>query len=228
MDDEAFALERDRMLEDQLRRRDITDRRVLAAMRQVPRHRFVRPADRHLAYADAPLPIGKLQTISQPYIVALMTQWLEPQPDDQVLEVGTGSGYQAAVVARLVRRVITVERIPELAAQARKILTELGVLNVEVVEGDGTCGYPDEAPYAGILVTAGAPSVPEALRQQLAEGGRLVLPVGSRDGQMLERWTRGGDDFHRERIAPVAFVPLIGEQGWNEASAAGDGWTFGL
>lgn len=228
MDDEAFALERDRMLEDQLRRRDITDRRVLAAMRQVPRHRFVRPADRHLAYADAPLPIGKLQTISQPYIVALMTQWLEPQPDDQVLEVGTGSGYQAAVVARLVRRVITVERIPELAAQARKILTELGVLNVEVVEGDGTCGYPDEAPYAGILVTAGAPSVPEALRQQLAEGGRLVLPVGSRDGQMLERWTRGGDDFHRERIAPVAFVPLIGEQGWNEASAAGEGWTFGL
>jgi protein-L-isoaspartate(D-aspartate) O-methyltransferase len=225
MDD--HALERDRMLEDQLRRRDITDRRVLAAMRQVPRHRFVRPADRHLAYADAPLPIGMHQTISQPYIVALMTQWLEPQPDDQILEVGTGSGYQAAVVAGLVRRVITIERIPELAAQARKILTELGVLNVEVVEADGTRGYPDEAPYAGILVTAGAPRVPEALRQQLAEGGRLVLPVGSRDGQMLERWTRRGDDFHRERIAPVAFVPLIGEEGWSETSAAGEGWTFG-
>ena len=226
MDD--HALERDRMLDDQLRRRDITDRRVLAAMRQVPRHRFVRPADRHLAYADAPLPIGMHQTISQPYIVALMTQWLEPQPEDRILEIGTGSGYQAAVVARLVRRVITVERIPELAAQARKILTELGVLNVEVVEGDGTCGYPDEAPYAGILVTAGAPRVPEALQQQLAEGGRLVLPVGSRDGQMLERWTRRGDDFRRERIAPVAFVPLIGEQGWSEASAADEGWTFGV
>ena len=226
MDDDAFALERDRMLDDQLRRRDITDRRVLDAMRQVPRHRFIRPADRHLAYADSPLPIGMRQTISQPYIVALMTQWLEPEPDDQVLEIGTGSGYQAAIMARLVRQVISVERIPELAAEARRILAELGVSNVEVVEGDGTCGYPDKAPYAGILVTAGAPRVPDPLRQQLAEGGRLVLPVGSRDGQMLERWTRGGDDFHRERIAPVAFVPLIGEQGWNEVSAAGEGWTF--
>jgi protein-L-isoaspartate(D-aspartate) O-methyltransferase len=227
MDDDAFALERDHMLEHQLRRRDITDQRVLAAMRQVPRHRFVRPADQSLAYADGPLPIGRSQTISQPYIVALMTQWLEPQADDQVLEVGTGSGYQAAILARLVRRVITVERIPELAAQARRILAELGVLNVEVVEGDGTCGYPDEAPYAGILVTAGAPRVPDPLRQQLAEAGRLVLPVGSRDGQMLERWTRRGEGFQRERIAQVAFVPLIGEQGWSEASAAGEGWTFG-
>ncbi len=227
MDDDAFALERDRMVDDQLRRRDITDPRVLAAMRQVPRHRFIRAADRHLAYADSPLPIGMRQTISQPYIVALMTQWLEPHPDDQVLEIGTGSGYQAAIVARLVRQVISVERIPELAAEARRILAELGVNNVEVVEGDGTCGYPDGAPYAGILVTAGAPRVPDALRRQLAEQGRLVLPVGSRDGQMLERWTRRGDDFHRERIAPVAFVPLIGEQGWNEATAAGEGWTFG-
>ncbi len=196
-------------------------------MRQVPRHRFIRAADRHLAYADSPLPIGMHQTISQPYIVALMTQWLEPHPDDQILEIGTGSGYQAAIVARLVRQVISVERIPELAAEARRILSELGVSNVEVVEGDGTGGHPDGAPYAGILVTAGAPRVPDPLRQQLAEGGRLVLPVGSRDGQMLERWTRHGDDFHRERIAQVAFVPLIGEQGWNEATAAGEGWTFG-
>ena len=223
MDDDTFGLERDRMLEDQLRRRDITDRRVLAAMRQVPRHRFVRPADQRLAYEDGPLPIGRGPTISQPYIVALMTQWLEPQPDDQVLEIGTGSGYQAAVVARLVRRVISVERIPELAAQARRILAELGVLNVEVIDGDGTCGYPDAAPYAGILVTAGAPRVPDSLRRQLAERGRLVLPVGSRDGQMLERWTRRGDDFHRERIAPVAFVPLIGEQGWTEEAAGREG-----
>jgi protein-L-isoaspartate(D-aspartate) O-methyltransferase len=223
-DEETFALERDRMVEEQLRGRDITDGRVLAAMRQVPRHHFVRPVDSHLAYADCPLPIGRGQTISQPYIVALMTQLLEPNPDDTVLEIGTGSGYQAAILARLVGRVISVERIPELAAEARRLLARLGVTNVEVQEGDGTQGCPDRAPFAGIVVTAGAPSVPEPLRQQLAEGGRLVLPVGSRDSQMLERWTRHGEDLRRERIAPVAFVPLIGEKGWSEAAAAGEGW----
>jgi protein-L-isoaspartate(D-aspartate) O-methyltransferase len=226
-DEETFALERDRMVEEQLRGRDITDRRVLAAMRQVPRHHFVRPVDLHLAYADCPLPIGKGQTISQPYIVALMTQLLEPDPHDTVLEIGTGSGYQAAILAQLVGLVISVERIPELAAEARRLLTRLGVTNVEVQEGDGTQGCPDRAPFAGIVVTAGAPSVPEPLRQQLAEGGRLVLPVGSRDGQVLERWTRHGEDLRRERIAPVAFVPLIGEKGWSEAAAAGEGWRCG-
>jgi protein-L-isoaspartate(D-aspartate) O-methyltransferase len=225
-DEESYALERDRMVEEQLRGRDITDRRVLAAMRQVPRHRFVRPADLHLAYADCPLPIGHGQTISQPYIVALMTQLLEPNPDDTVLEIGTGSGYQAAILAQLVGQVISVERIPELAAQTRLLLVRLGVTNVEVREGDGTQGCVDRAPFAGIVVTAGAPRVPEPLRQQLADGGRLVLPVGSRDGQMLERWTRCGEDLQRERIAPVAFVPLIGEQGWSEAAAAGEGWRF--
>ena len=225
--EETFALERDRMVEEQLRGRDISDRRVLAAMRQVPRHRFVRPADLHLAYADCPLPIDRGQTISQPYIVALMTQLLEPNPDDIVLEIGTGSGYQAAILAQLVGQVISVERIPELAAETRLLLVRLEVANVEVREGDGTRGCPDRAPFAGIVVTAGAPRVPDSLRQQLADGGRLVLPVGSRDGQMLERWTRQGENLRRERIAPVAFVPLIGEQGWSEAAAAGEGWRFG-
>ncbi len=199
MDDDAFALERDRMVDDQLRRRDITDPRVLAAMRQVPRHRFIRAADRHLAYADSPLPIGMHQTISQPYIVALMTQWLEPHPDDQILEIGTGSGYQAAIVARLVRQVISVERIPELAAEARRILAELGVTNVEVVEGDGTCGHPDGAPYAGILVTAGAPHVPDPLRRQLAEQG----PAGA-SGRIARRADAGTLDAPRGRFPPRA------------------------
>jgi len=226
-DEETFAFERDRMVDEQLLSRDITDRRVLAAMRQVPRHRFVRPVDLRLAYADCPLPIGRGQTISQPYIVALMTQLLEPSPDDTVLEIGTGSGYQAAILAQLARKVISVERIPELAAEARLLLARLGVTTVEVQEGDGTQGCPDHAPFAGIVVTAGAPRVPEPLRQQLAEGGRLVLPVGSRDSQVLERWTRHGEDFRRERVAPVAFVPLIGEKGWSEAAAAGEGWRFG-
>jgi protein-L-isoaspartate(D-aspartate) O-methyltransferase len=228
MDNEGtFDLERERMVEEQLRGRDITDRRVLAAMHQIPRHRFVRPADEHLAYADCPLPIGRGQTISQPYIVALMTQLLEPNPGDVVLEIGTGSGYQAAILARLVAQVVSVERIPELAAQARRLLAELGASNVEVLEGDGTLGCPARAPFAGIIVTAGAPRVPAPLQDQLAEGGRLVLPVGSRDGQMLERWTRRGEDLRRERIAPVAFVPLIGKQGWSEAGAAGEGWRIG-
>jgi len=225
---DAQALERRRMVDSQLRSRDITDRRVLAAMGQVPRHRFVRPMDQPLAYTDAPLPIGHRQTISQPYIVALMTQLVEPRPEDTLLEIGTGSGYQAAVLATLARRVISVERIPELAQQARSVLLELGIENVEILEGDGTRGHAAQAPYAGIVVTAGAPRLPEALRDQLAEGGRLVLPVGSRDGQMLERWTRRGGEVQRERIAPVAFVPLIGEQGWSEDAAGREGWSFGL
>ena len=225
---DARALERARMVDSQLRSRDITDRRVLAAMGQVARHRFVRPIDLPLAYADAPLPIGHRQTISQPYIVALMTQLVEPRPEDTVLEIGTGSGYQAAVLAAMARRVISVERIPELAEQARGVLSALGIKNVEIIEGDGTLGHAAEAPYAGIIVTAGAPRLPEALRNQLAEGGRLVLPVGSRDGQMLERWTRRGGEVQRERIAPVAFVPLIGAQGWSEEAAGREGWSFGL
>ncbi len=221
---DRWALERERMVEEQLGGRDITDDRVLQAMRGVPRHAFVRPQDQLLAYADAPLPIGHRQTISQPYIVALMTQLLELQPADNVLEVGTGSGYQAAVLGRLARQVYTLERIPELAERAQRVLEALGCSNVEVIVGDGSAGCPEHAPYPAIIVTAAAPRVPEPLRQQLADGGRLVLPVGSRDGQMLERWTRHGDDLIRERVAPVAFVPLIGDHGWGADERSASYW----
>jgi len=202
------------MVEEQLAARDITDRRVLDAMRQVPRHVFVPPDLAEEAYLDTPLPIGHRQTISQPYIVALMTELLALRGQETVLEIGTGSGYQAAILAHLSRHVYTIERIPELAESARKILEELGYHNVTVVEGDGSQGLADHAPYHAIVVTAAAPEVPEPLKLQLANGGRLVLPVGRQHGQILERWIRRGDDFKRERLAPVAFVPLVGEYGW--------------
>jgi protein-L-isoaspartate(D-aspartate) O-methyltransferase len=222
--DEGFPLERERMVEQQLRGRDIRDPRVLDAMRAVPRHLFVRSSDVSMAYADAPLPIGHRQTISQPYIVALMTQLLDLQPEEVVLEVGTGSGYQAAVLAHLARQVYSLERIAELAEQARAVLARLGLRNVEVIVADGSSGFPEHAPYDGIIVTAAAPHVPRPLQQQLADGGMLVLPVGGREGQMLERWTRRGDDFDCERIAPVAFVPLVGSQAWHANDLEGSGW----
>jgi protein-L-isoaspartate(D-aspartate) O-methyltransferase len=227
-EEETFDRDRDRMVEEQLLGRDITDRRVLEAMRTVPRHEFVREEDRGLAYADAPLPIGHRQTISQPYIVALMTQLLSLRPADVVLEVGTGSGYQAAVLAALAQKVYTLERIAALAEQARQTLERLAVRNVEVIYGDGSGGLPAHAPYPAIIVTAAAPKVPEPLLQQLAEGGRLVLPVGSRDGQVLERWTRQADDNARERIAPVAFVPLVGAHGWAVDEQPAPHWIRGL
>ncbi len=213
--EQEFADARERMVEEQLSARDIVDPRVLQAMRDVPRHRFIPDDVRHLAYADCPLPIGQRQTISQPYIVALMVQLLELTGEERVLEVGTGSGYQAAVLARLARQVYTIERIPELAQRARETLCTLGVTNVTVLEGDGTQGLPQHAPFDAITVAAAAPRVPEPLQQQLLDGGRLVVPVGSREGQVLERWTRRGEDFRVERIAPVAFVPLVGDHGWD-------------
>jgi protein-L-isoaspartate(D-aspartate) O-methyltransferase len=213
-DTDEFLQARERMVKDQLLGRDITAPRVLEAMRAVPRHAFL-PADlAHLAYADAPLPIGHRQTISQPYIVALMAQLCAIEPGATVLEIGTGSGYQAAVLAHLARQVYTMERIPELASGARDLLAWLGYANVEVVEGDGSQGLPARAPYDAILVAAAAPRVPEALKAQLAEGGVLALPVGSRMGQALERWERKGEAFSRQRITAVAFVPLVGAQGW--------------
>lgn len=212
---EELTHERERMVENQIRSRGIKDERVLDAMATIPRHVFVPSENRHLAYADAPLPIGHRQTISQPFIVALMTELLDLDGDETVLEVGTGSGYQAAILGRLAKRVYSLERIPELAEHARGILRALKVDNVEVLVADGSQGLPEHAPFEGIMVTAAAPRVPVPLKEQLADGGRLVLPVGEQAGQILECWERQGDDFRRDRVAPVAFVPLVGEHGWD-------------
>ena len=211
-----FTSARQRMVEHQLIPRRIKDERVLEAMREVPRHLFV-PIDlRHLAYADAPLPIGHRQTISQPYIVALMTELLQIGEEDTVLEIGTGSGYQAAILAHIANQVYTVERISKLAQDAKEVFKTLGIENIHVFERDGSAGLPEYAPYEAIIVTAAAPRVPQPLQEQLADGGRLVLPVGGREGQILERWRRKGDELKNERIAPVAFVPLVGSFGWEE------------
>lgn len=215
-DQDKFTQMRLTMVERQLRRRGIADERVLEAMTAIPRHLFVPPSEQMDAYADCPLPIGHHQTISQPYIVALMTELLQLSGGETVLEIGTGSGYQAAILARLASEVFTVERIPELAQEAALRLKRLGLDNVSVVESDGTIGLPDNAPFDGILVTAGGPTVPPPLLEQLAEGGRLVIPVGSRAGQMLEVWHKLKGENERQAVAPVAFVPLVGEHGWDE------------
>jgi protein-L-isoaspartate(D-aspartate) O-methyltransferase len=215
---------RERMVEQQMRRRGIRDERVLQAMLSIPRHLFVDPDLRYAAYNDAPLPIRHQQTISQPYIVALMTELLELKGADCVLEVGTGSGYQAAVLAQIAAKVYSLERIHDLAKKARLLLTKLDINNVEIIEVDGTLGLPEHAPYDAIIVTAAAPRVPEPLKDQLADGGRLVVPVGGRMGQMLERWRRNGDDFNQERIAPVAFVPLVGDHGWQSEELRTNWW----
>ncbi|RME37411.1 MAG: protein-L-isoaspartate(D-aspartate) O-methyltransferase [Deltaproteobacteria bacterium] len=209
-----YAIARRKMVEEQLRARGIRDERALAAMAEIPRHLFVEPALESQAYSDTPLPIGYRQTISQPYMVGYMTQALEINEDDRVLEVGTGSGYQAAVLARLARRVYTVERIPELARRARRLFDQLGLNNINLKVADGTLGWSAEAPFDAIIVTAGAPSVPDEYLRQLAEGGRLVLPVGTRDGQVLKRIVRRGDSFEEENLLGCRFVPLIGQQGW--------------
>ena len=219
MDEDAYyTRERLRMIAEQIAGRDIDDELVLQAMRKVPRHYFVPLESRHLAYADCPLPIGQEQTISQPYIVALMTQLLLLQGNETVLEIGTGSGYQAAILGTIVQQVYTMERHKQLADQAASVLTELGLVDVEVMVGDGSLGWPEHAPYNAILATAAAPRVPQALLNQLADGGRLVLPVGRRGGQYLERWFRFGEKLHREQGVPVAFVPLVGKSGWSEES----------
>ena len=219
MDEEAFyTQERLRMVAEQIQARDIYDERVLEAMRKVPRHRFVPPEHWHLAYADCPLPIGQNQTISQPYIVSLMTELLLLGGNEVILEIGTGSGYQAAILSLLAREVYTIERHQHLATQAAEVLAELGLTNVHVHVGDGSLGWPEHAPYDGVIATAAAPRVPKPLLEQLADGGRLVIPVGGRGGQYLERWLRQGEKFKHEQGVPVAFVPLLGEYGWQETS----------
>lgn len=203
-----------RMVERQIRARGVRDDKVLEAMKKVPRHLFV-PRDLvEEAYEDHPLSIGKGQTISQPYMVALMTEALELEGDEKVLEVGTGSGYQTAILAELSREVYSIERIPELAWEAKRRLEDLGYSNVHIKVGNGTLGWPERAPFDAIIVTAGAPKVPEPLKAQLAEGGRLVIPVGSEFHQILYRIRRRGDKFSEEALTSCVFVLLIGEEGW--------------
>jgi protein-L-isoaspartate(D-aspartate) O-methyltransferase len=203
------------MVRNQLLARGVIDTAVLSAFRAVPRERFVAEGQQRRAYEDHPLPIGCGQTISQPYVVAFMAEAMELGPTNHVLEVGAGSGYAAAIFSRLARDVIAIERYPELSDAARGVLADLGYDNVRIVAGDGSLGFPDEAPYDAICVSAGAPDVPPALLEQLAPGGRLVLPVGDSDAQRLVRVRHGPDgNNRREDLGSVRFVPLVGEQGW--------------
>jgi protein-L-isoaspartate(D-aspartate) O-methyltransferase len=218
----TFAEQRERMVERQLAGRGVRDAAVLAAMRTVPRECFVPKHLAHRAYEDEPLPIGEGQTISQPYIVAGMTEALRLTPRDRVLEIGTGSGYAAAVLALIVAEVYTVERLQRLAESARQRLTDLGYGNVHVRHGDGSLGWPEHAPYDAIVVTASGPDVPPSLLQQLAIGGRLVMPVGpSSLFQRLVRVVRtDADAYERESLDEVSFVPLVGAEGWPDHGAS--------
>lgn len=208
------------MVERQIARRGIRDAHVLRAMRAVPREEFVPENLRPFAYDDAPLPIGEGQTISQPYVVALMIEASGLHPGEQALEIGTGSGYAAALMGEIAAKVFTVERHAVLAERARQCLARLGYANVEVTTGDGTLGLPDEAPFDVIIAAAGGPNVPAAWKQQIAAGGRIVMPIGGRRGdQDLVRLVRCGEDrFDRKVLGGVRFVPLIGEQGWRDAA----------
>jgi protein-L-isoaspartate(D-aspartate) O-methyltransferase len=203
------------MVEHQLRRRGFTDERVLAAMTKVPREEFVPPDLRELAYEDGALPIGHGQTISQPYIVAVICSLLSLRGDEHVLDVGTGSGYQAAVLAELAAEVTTIERVPELVERARQALARTGYERVDLREGDGSLGVPEKAPFEGIAVAAAAPTIPERLYEQLADGGRLVLPRGSRWGQDLVLVVKTAEGPIERESVPCRFVPLVGAQGFD-------------
>lgn len=209
---------REAMVRYQLEQRGIKDKRTLDAMRKVPRHEFVPESERFCAYDDRPLPIGEGQTISQPLMVAMMTEALKLRGGEKVLEIGTGSGYAAAVLAEIAGTVITIERIRSLADRARRDLERTGYGRVRVICGDGTKGWAEDAPYDGIVVTAGGPTVPASLKEQLKVGGRIVIPVGDFPRyQSLVRMTRTGeDDYEAEDLGGVLFVPLIGDEGWSE------------
>ncbi len=216
MFDDPYTSLRQKMVNEQIAHRGLHSPRLLEAFRRVPRHNFVPPECRKNAYDDGPLPIGIGQTISQPYIVALMTSLLSLDGDENVLEIGTGSGYQAAILAELAKTVHTIERHSQLAERASETLANLGYANIFVHSGDGSLGWPETGPYQGILVTAAAPSAPQSLLSQLAEGGRLVIPVGDHYGQDLQVWERHGGRYEPESIIPVMFVPLRGEFGWKD------------
>lgn len=209
-----LSLQRELMVEWQLRRREIQDPRVLEAFLEVPRHEFVLSEHIAEAYEDHPLPIGEGQTISQPYMVAVMTEALSLGGEERVLEIGTGSGYQTAILARLAREVYSIERYATLACQAKERLRRLGVTTATVVVGDGSQGYPPAAPYEGIVVTAGAPRVPDVLVEQLTAGGRLVIPVGDVHSQELLLVSKHGHTITQKTINYCRFVPLTGKYGW--------------
>jgi protein-L-isoaspartate(D-aspartate) O-methyltransferase len=205
-----------RMVDDQIIARGIRDPRVIAAMRKVPRHRFVEEALQNQAYSDHPLPIGEKQTISQPFMVALMTEAMQLKGMEKVLEIGTGSGYQTAILAEIAFKVFSVERVRSLTIQARKLLYDLGYLNVEIKFSDGTLGWVEESPFDAIIVTAGSPGIPHPLVDQLVVGGRLVIPIGGPADQELVRITRTEEGTKREDLGGCRFVKLIGEHGWEE------------
>jgi len=212
-----YAPHRAEMIEKQLRRRGIEDRGVLAAMLAVPRHEFVSQELRDRAYEDNALPIGSGQTISQPYIVAAMSSALRLQPADRALEIGTGTGYQAAVLSVLAKEVFTIERRPELASAASQKLTSLGYHNVHVHCGDGTLGLPEFAPFDAILVAAAAPAAPQPLLAQLADGGRMIIPVGGEDNQELRLIEKRAGAFSTKILEGCRFVPLVGHHGWQNS-----------
>lgn len=212
-----YSIARRLMVEQQVIRRGVSDPLVVDAMMRVPRHLFVEEALWSQAYSDFPLPIGEKQTISQPFMVAFMTESLCLHGGEKVLEIGTGSGYQAAVLSQIVSRVYTVERLPGLARRARRILDSVGCRNVNIKLTDGTFGWEEEAPFDGIVVTAGSPQIPHHYLEQLAVGGRLVIPVGNRGSQVLKRVVRTGvDKFSEEDLLDCRFVPLVGKYGWHE------------
>lgn len=218
MDKESLKYDRQRreMVKTQIEARGVNDPKVLAALCKVPRHLFVSEALRDQAYGDYPLPIGEQQTISQPYIVAEMTQALQPNKDDRILEIGTGSGYQAAILAEIVFRVYTIERIYALYVQARKLFDQLKYHNIVTKYSDGTLGWDDESPFDGIIVTAGAPEIPKVLVSQLAIGGRMVIPVGNQYSQELIKLYRDERGIHKTNLGGCRFVKLVGEYGWRD------------
>lgn len=216
---DRYKKQRSRMVETQIKSRGISDSRVLRAMETVPRHLFIDEGLIDQAHNDSPLPIGEKQTISQPYIVALMTQALELNGKERVLEIGTGSGYQTAILASLADRVFSIERIAPLAVKARKILDRLNYYNVALRVGDGSYGWKEESPFDAIITTAAAPEIPQYLVEQLAVGGRLVVPIGGRDVQTLYKLTRlieNPQEIRKEDLGGCRFVSLIGESGWKE------------